>query len=114
MTTIQPLGERVLIERVKAAEVRAGGIHLPPKDERPAEGVVLAIGPQVHSAHIRPGARVLFTKYAGQEITADGSAFLIVDIEKILAVLTDAETLPDNVVPFRQPPAGPGVFKDIA
>jgi len=42
---IQPLGDKVLVQRVEAADVSAGGIVLPDSaKEKPAEGTIVGLG----------------------------------------------------------------------
>lgn len=72
---IKPLGNRVLIQRSKA-QTSKGGILLPDSaQEKPKEGVVLAVGPgkfdedgKIVPMNVKEGDRVLFTSYAGTEI----------------------------------------------
>ena len=92
---IVPLGEHVVIQRLSAEEKTAGGIVLPDAArEKPRQGRVLSVGdgrllasggraaPQVSE-----GDRVVFTSYAGAEVTVDGEELLIMSEDEILAVL---------------------------
>lgn len=75
--TIQPLGDRVVVLPLEAEQVTASGIVIPDtaKGEKPQEGVVLALGKggigkdSVNpSEYLKVGDKVLFGKYAGDEV----------------------------------------------
>lgn len=74
---IQPLGDRVVILPLEAEQVTASGIVIPDtaKGEKPQEGIVLAVGKGGigddgvnPSEYLKPGDKVLFGKYAGDEV----------------------------------------------
>jgi|SRR5579885_1607131 len=93
--SIRPLHTNLIVEPLKAEEVSKGGILLPPTaQEKPLEGMVLAVGKGVTQSDgsVRPldvkvGDRVLYTKFAGHEITVDGSTFLMMKEDEILGVV---------------------------
>ena len=92
---LQPLGDRVVLERISAEEKTAGGIVLPDSaQEKPRQGKVIAVG----SGRLLPGGtrvpfqvkakdHVLFSSYAGSEIKIDGEPHLVMSEDEILAVL---------------------------
>ena len=90
-----PLGEKVVVKRVDAEEVTAGGIVLPDTArEKPQQGRVLSIGdgrllPDGSRAEhqVAEGDRVLFASYAGTEVIVDEEELLIMDEHEILAVV---------------------------
>jgi chaperonin GroES len=91
----KPLGDRVLVERAKAAE-KHGLIHVPEQaKEKPAEGVVLAVGPgkraedgKVLEPYVKVGDRILFGKYSGTEIKVDGRECVVMAEGDILGIVT--------------------------
>ena len=91
-----PLGENVVIKRLEADQVTAGGIVLPDAArEKPQQGRVLSIGDGHQLAdgsraehQVAEGDRVLFTSYAGNEVVVDGEELLIMAEADILAVVT--------------------------
>lgn len=95
MTQLHPLHDRVILKRVEEERLSAGGIVIPDQAaEKPTQGEVLAIGPgrrfddgQVHPLTVQVGDRVLFSKYAGQEVRLDGADCCVVKEDDILAVL---------------------------
>jgi len=95
MAKIKPLGNRVLIRRSEAKQSK-GGILLPDTaQEKPREGEVIATGPgkqnhdgTIKNMEITVGDRVLFSSYAGTEITEDEEQYLIMSEDDILGVLT--------------------------
>lgn len=95
MKKIKPLGNRVLIQRSKAQTTK-GGILLPDSaQEKPKEGVVVAIGPGKIDEHgnkepvqLKVGDRVLFSAYAGTEVKDENEEMLIMAEDDILGVLS--------------------------
>ena len=95
MKKIRPLGNRVLIQRSKAPTTK-GGILLPDSaQEKPKEGVVVAVGPGKIDEHgnketmqLKVGDRVLFSSYAGTEVKDDEQEMLILSEDDILGVLS--------------------------
>ncbi len=92
---VQPLGDKVLIKRLEAEEVTAGGIVLPDSaQEKPKEGKVIAVGPgkmtddgSRKKGQVKKGDRVIFSSYAGTEITVKGEEYLVMGEDDILAVV---------------------------
>lgn len=91
---IKPLGERVLVEPIAKEVTTASGIVLPETaKEKPQEGKVVAVGSGVLvegqrvALEVKPGDRVLFSKYAGTEIKVDGKEYLIMKENDIHAIL---------------------------
>lgn len=92
---IKPLGDRVLVEATAKEEKTASGIVLPDTaKEKPQEGTVVAVGSgtlnkdgQRIALEVKPGDRVLFSKYAGTEIKYDGKEYLIMKESDIHAIV---------------------------
>ena len=92
---VVPLGEKVVIKRLEAEEVTAGGIVLPDTaKKKPLQGRVLSVGDSSllrsgnRAGHlVGEGDRVLFGSYAGTEVTVDGQELLIMSEEEILAIV---------------------------
>ncbi len=85
---IEPLGERVLIKVLQQASQTESGIYLPETaKEKPQEGEVVALGPEVDEddTPLAVGDVVMFPKYTGTEIKIDGEDYLIMDASDILA-----------------------------
>ena len=93
--SIRPLGDKVLVERMKAMETTEGGIIIPDaSQEKPLEGTVVAVGKgrvdekgKLTPLTVKKGDKVLFSKYGGGEISIDGQDLLILEETDILAVL---------------------------
>lgn len=94
---VRPLYDRVLVERVEEASKSKGGLFLPESaKEKPSEGVVLAVGQgrvndkgEVQPLVVKEGDRVLFGKYAGNEIKVDGEERLILKESEIFGIVED-------------------------
>jgi chaperonin GroES len=92
---IKPLGDKVIVKRVEAEEVTAGGIVLPDTaQEKPKRGLVKAVGNgklldsgQRSAMQVKKSDEVLFTSYAGTEVKIDGEEYLIMDESDILGVI---------------------------
>lgn len=92
---IQPLGDKIIVKRLEAEDITAGGIVLPDSaKEKPKEGKVIAVGPgricddgKRSTMQLKKGKRVLFTSYAGTEVKYDGVEYLIMTEEDVLAVV---------------------------
>ena len=91
---IKPLGDRILVVRAEEEKKTKGGILIPDTaKEKPQEGKVIAVGPgKVNEKgeriplDVKKGDRVLFGKYAGNEIKIDGVEHLIMREDDILAI----------------------------
>ncbi len=84
---IQPLGENVLIEPAKTDTKTASGIVLPDtSEEKPQEGKVIAVG-EDKKIKVKPGQKVIYSKYSGNEIKIGREEYLLVKNEDILAVV---------------------------
>jgi chaperonin GroES len=76
-----PQGDRVLVEPAAAEEKTTGGIIIPDTaKEKPQKGSIIAVGPgkkKDEPMTVKVGDKVLYGKYAGTEITIDGTEYLI-------------------------------------
>ncbi|MFK7904876.1 MAG: co-chaperone GroES [Chitinophagales bacterium] len=87
---IKPLADRVVIEAAKAETTTKGGIIIPDTaKEKPQKGIVKAVGPGKvdEPMTVKVGDTVLYGKYAGTELTVDGSDYLIMRESDIFAVV---------------------------
>ena len=92
---IRPLGDKVLVQRLEAEAVTAGGIVLPDSaKEKPQRGTVISVGDgkllddgSRGKLSVKKGNEVLFTSYAGTEIKLDGIDYLIMDESSIMAIV---------------------------
>lgn len=91
---IRPLQDRILIRRIEEEETTAGGIIIPDTaKEKPQEGQVVATGKgkvredgKITPLDVKTGDRVLFSKYAGTDVTLDGEEYTILREDDVLAV----------------------------
>ena len=89
---IRPLQDRIIVKRIPEEERTKGGIIIPDTaKEKPIEGRVVAVGNgkvlkngKVRPLDVKPGDRVLFGKYAGNEVKIDGEEHLMLREEDIL------------------------------
>jgi chaperonin GroES len=85
---IEPMGERILIKILEQADQTSSGIFLPETaKEKPQEGEVVALGPEVDEDDVplQPGDIVMYPKYTGTEVKIDGVTHLIMDASDVLA-----------------------------
>ena len=85
-TPIKPLADRVVAVREIAQTKTASGIYLPDNaKEKPVVAVVEAVGPDVNT--VKKSDKILYKEYSTTEIKIDGTEYLIVKEEDILATL---------------------------
>lgn len=92
---LQPLCDRVVVERDDLDEVTAGGIVLPDSaQDKPARGKVVSIGDgkllddgSRSEFQVKVGNHVLFSSYAGEAINIGDDELLLMREEDILAVI---------------------------
>ncbi len=92
---VRPLQDRVVIKPLIGETKTAGGIIIPDNaQEKPVEGQVIAVGNgrvlkdgKVVKPELKAGDRVLYSKYAGNEIKISGDDHLIMREDDVLAVL---------------------------
>ncbi len=82
----QPLGKRVLVERLEEATQTASGIIIPgTAKEKPSQGTVIAVSSEVEN--VASGDTVVFGKYAGNELTLDGKTYLVIESDDLLGII---------------------------
>jgi chaperonin GroES len=94
----RPLHDRVLLERIEQNEKTAGGIIIPDTaKEKPMEGRVVAVGSGLRDENgkvvpldVKAGDRVLFSKWAGTEVTIDGKEYMVMKESDIVGIVQAA------------------------
>ena len=97
MVKFRPLYDRVLVRRLESEQKTSGGLFIPETaKEKPQQAEVVAIGTgrltdssEIVPLVVKPGNRVLFGKYAGDEVKLDGVDHIILRESDILAILVD-------------------------
>ncbi|MFA6342921.1 MAG: co-chaperone GroES [Fibrobacteraceae bacterium] len=92
---IKPLADRVLIEPAEAETKTQSGLFIPDNaKEKPMQGKVIAVGAgkknekgETIATEVKVGDTVLYGKYSGTEVTAEGKSYLIVKESDIFAIL---------------------------
>ena len=92
---MRPLGDKIIVKRVEADDVTAGGIVLPDSaKEKPKRGTVRAVGNgklldsgDRSTMQVKQNDQVLFTSYAGTEVKIDGDEYLIMAESDVLAIV---------------------------
>ena len=92
---LQPLGDRVVVEREASEEVTAGGIVLPDSaKDKPARGTIVSVGDgrlledgTRGQIQVAVGDRVIFNSYAGESFQVEDDEFLLMREDDILAVI---------------------------
>lgn len=95
---IRPLYDRLVVKRIDEQEATRNGLVIPDSaKEKPQEGEVMAIGRgkrlddgKIVALDVQVGDRVLFGKYSGNEITLDGTEYIIMREDDVLGVLDAA------------------------
>ncbi len=94
--TFKPLHDRVLVRRIEGEDKTKGGLIIPDTaKEKPAEGLVISVGPgarkdsgELIAPTVAAGDKILFGKWSGTEIKLDGEELLIMKESDILGVIT--------------------------
>ncbi|SKB45776.1 chaperonin GroES [Salegentibacter holothuriorum] len=87
---IKPLSDRVLIEPEAAETKTASGIYIPETaKEKPQRGKVVAAGKGTkdHDMTVKVGDTVLYGKYSGTELKLEGTDYLMMREDDILAIV---------------------------
>lgn len=95
ITSLRPLGDRVVVKPLAREAVTKSGIVLPDTaKEKPQEGEILAVGPgkvldngKRTTTEVKVGQRILFAKYSGTEVKIDGEEYLILRESDILGIV---------------------------
>ena len=89
-----PLGDRVVLKQVEAEETTKSGLILTTSaQEKPQEAEVIAVGPggmvdgKEVTMQVKPGDKVIYSKYACNEVKLEGEEYIIVRQNDILAVV---------------------------
>jgi chaperonin GroES len=89
--TIKPVGNRLLVKPITAEEKTKSGIVLPDTidKEKKTEGEILALGQgeDLAKLNLAIGQKIIFGKYAGDEIKKDHEEYKILNHEDVLAVI---------------------------
>ena len=91
-----PLGDRVVLKQLLAEETTKSGIVLPGQaKEKPQQAEVIAVGPgglgdgKEVVMQVKPGDKVIYSKYAGTEVKLDEEEFIIVKQSDIVAIIEE-------------------------
>lgn len=89
-----PLGDRVVIKALIAEETTKSGIVLPGQaKEKPQQAEVVAVGPggivdgKEVTMQVKPGDKVIYSKYSGTEVKLEEEELIIVKQSDILAII---------------------------
>ncbi|MDR3569512.1 MAG: co-chaperone GroES [Syntrophobacteraceae bacterium] len=91
----RPLHDRILIQRLEEQDRTAGGLIIPDTaKEKPQQGKVIAVGTGIVlkdgktvPLQVKPGDRVLFSKYGGTEVKFGDEEYLVMREDDILGVI---------------------------
>jgi len=82
----QPLGKRVLVKKTQEATTTASGIIIPDNaTEKPSQGEVVAVSKEV--SELSNGNKVLFGKFSGNEVSLEGTKYLVLETEDIFGIV---------------------------
>ncbi|HEY6573113.1 MAG TPA: co-chaperone GroES [Candidatus Eisenbacteria bacterium] len=92
---VKPLSDRILVRRLEDTEVKRGGIIIPDTaKEKPQQGEVIAVGPGRFEdgkripLDVKKGDKVLMGKYSGSEVKIDGTDYIIIREDEVLAIVS--------------------------
>lgn len=84
---IRPIGERVVVKPLDSETKTASGIYIPDSaKEKPNTGEVVAVSTS-EDLEVKVGEKVLYSKYGGTKVELEGTEYLILEKNEILAVI---------------------------
>ena len=93
---LTPLADRVILKMVEVEETTKGGIILTASaKEKPSVAEVISVGPggMVDGKEVemilKPGDKVITSKYMGTEVKIDGEQLTIVKQSDVVAIVED-------------------------
>jgi chaperonin GroES len=100
MANIKPLGDKVVVQTFDEETKTKGGIYLPDSaQKKPQEGKVIAVGPgrvldngQRSKPNVKPGDRVIFSKYGGNDVIVGTQEYTILDEDQIYAIVSSSKS----------------------
>lgn len=95
MSTLKPLGDRIVVKALEAETTTAGGLFLPDAaKEKPQTAEVIAVGPgktldngTIAAMEIKVGDKVVYGKYSGTEIKVGGDEVIILRQDDVLGIV---------------------------
>lgn len=86
---LKPLGDRVVIKKLEKEDTTKSGIVLPNSaKEEPKIAEVIAIGSKVEEkGELKAGDKIIFPKFAGDEVKVDGEEYTILKADQVLAIV---------------------------
>ncbi|HEU4940308.1 MAG TPA: co-chaperone GroES [Candidatus Eisenbacteria bacterium] len=92
---VKPLADRILVRRLEETETKRGGIIIPDTaKEKPQQAEVVAVGPgrvtddgKRVALEVKTGDKILMGKYTGTEVKIDGTDYLIMREDEVLAIV---------------------------
>ncbi|MDF2802661.1 MAG: chaperonin Cpn10 [Anaerocolumna sp.] len=91
-----PLGDKVVLKQLVAEETTKSGIVLPGQaKEKPQQAEVVAVGPggvvdgKEVTMQVKPGDKVIYSKYSGTEVKLEEEEFIVVKQNDIVAIVED-------------------------
>ena len=82
---LQPLGSRILIKPLEQDSKTSSGLYLPETaKEKPQTGLVVAVGDD-EEIKLKVNDKILFAKYSGSEFKLDGTEYLLLEANDVLA-----------------------------
>ena len=92
---VKPLTDRILVRRLEDTEVKRGGIIIPDTaKEKPQQAQVVAVGPgrltdegKRVALEVKKGDKILMGKYSGTEVKIEGTEYLIMREDDVLAIV---------------------------
>jgi len=92
--SLKPLDDRIVVKVTEEEEKTSFGIVIPDTaKEKPTEGEVIAVGPGKFEdggrvpMDVKPGDKVIFSKYGGTEVKVEGQEYLLLSARDVLAVI---------------------------
>jgi chaperonin GroES len=96
MKNLQPVNNNVVVKFVEDKEEKTvSGLYIPETaKEKPSEGEVVAISTEVETS-ISVGDIVIYRQFSGTEVAIDGTDYVILPVDDILAKIVSVDAIPE-------------------
>ena len=88
MTTLRPVGKRVVIEPIATETTTASGLVIPDSARQaPQEAIVIAVSSEIEHDDVKVGDKVIYSLYGGTSVSVGSRTYLVMELMDLIAVV---------------------------
>lgn len=88
MTTLKPVGKRVVIEPIAAETTTSSGLVIPDSARKaPQEATVIAVSSEIKTDDVKVGDKVIYSLYGGTSVSVGDKTYLVMELTDLIAVI---------------------------